>query len=248
MEKIPLSVVILTKNVEETLIDTLKSVDFADEILAIDDGSTDGTLQILEQFKTKVVPFPHADFAAKRTKALSLTRNDWIFYVDADEVVTPELTQKVIEIVQANLPAAYSVKRRNIFLGTEMYPDYVDRLFHASVLQGWQGKVHESPVLRIKPRVVDACLFHYTHRDITSMLTKTNTWSEYEAELRLTAHHPPMAWWRLLRIGLTIWWQQFIVRGIYSYGRAGLFEGYFQIIDKLIVYTKLWERQQKVKQ
>ena len=86
-------------------------------------------------------------------------------------------------------------------------------------------------------------LLHYTHRDISLMLEKTNEWSEIEAELRMSAKHPPVKWWRLVRIGLTVWRQQIFGKRIFRYGREGWFEGYFQMIDKLIVYTKLWERQ-----
>lgn len=245
MEKMPITVIILTKNAEATLEKTLESVAFAAEVVAIDDGSTDHTLEILKHNHVKVASFPDTDFAAKRTKALSLTAHEWVLYVDADEVVTSALARKVTAIVTANQPGAFRIKRRNMFLGTEMYPDYVDRLFHTSIISGWQGRVHESPQLSVDPTVLTESLLHDAHRDITSMLDKTNAWSEYEADLRIEAHHPPVHWWRLIRIGLTLWWRQFIVMGIGTYGRAGLFEGYFQIVDKLIVYTKLWERQKQ---
>jgi len=128
-----------------------------------------------------------------------------------------------------------------------MYDDYTDRLFHTSVISGWKGSVHESPVVSVTFNQIEAPLIHTTHRDITSMLAKTNAWSEYEARLRLEAHHPPMAWWRLIRIGITFFGQNYFGKRLYRFGRAGLFESYFQMVDKLVVYTKLWELQQKAK-
>jgi glycosyltransferase involved in cell wall biosynthesis len=245
IQKIPLSVIILTKNAEETLEQTLQSVGFAKEIIALDDASTDSTLELLQKYQVHIESLPKADFAEKRTYALTLAQTDWILYVDSDEIVTPELTTAIKEIVNVNTPGAYQVRRRNYFLGTEMYPDYVDRLFHKSVIQKWQGSVHESPVLTSSPLRIEAALIHHTHRSIQSMLAKTNEWSEYEADLRLQAKHPPVAWWRLVRIAITFFNQNFFGKRLYQHGRTGLFESYFQMLDKLIVYTKLWERQQK---
>jgi hypothetical protein len=185
----------------------------------------------------------NGDFAKKRSHALQLVTQPWVLYVDADEVVTHELQHEITTVVTSADPGAYAVKRRNIFLGTEMYPDYVDRLFHRSIISGWSGEVHESPVISCRAMRLNTSLMHYTHRTITSMLAKTNEWSTIEAQLRLDAHHPPMAWWRLVRIGITFFGRNFFGKRLYRYGIAGLFESYFQMVDKLIVYTKLWELQ-----
>lgn len=242
---LPISVIVLTKNAEATLEQTLKSVCFAQEVVALDDHSTDKTLELLRHFNVRVVESEQSNFAEKRTHSLSLVKTDWILYVDSDEIVTQELEQEIRRIIETNKPGAYRLRRRNYFLGTEMYPDYVDRLFHKSVIKEWQGAVHESPVLSEKPMQIEASLIHHTHRTIHSMLAKTNEWSEHEADLRLRANHPPVAWWRLIRIGTTFFIGNYFGKRLYRYGRAGLYESYFQMIDKLIVYVKLWERQQK---
>jgi hypothetical protein len=97
----------------------------------------------------------------------------------------------------------------------------------------------------VEPETIEEPLIHYTHRTIGSMLTKTNEWSEHEADLRLEAGHPPVSWWRLIRIGLTFFAANYFGKKLWRFGREGLFEAYFQMIDKLVVYSKLWERQQK---
>lgn len=244
-QTIPLTVIVLTKNAEATLEQTLKSVRFAQDVIALDDHSTDRTLELLRRFNVRIVESKQSNFAEKRTFALTLAKTPWVFYVDSDEEITPELEIAVTTIVEKNIPGAYQVKRRNIFLGTEMYPDYVDRLFHKAVISSWKGSVHESPVLSERPKRIEAALIHRTHRTIHSMLAKTNEWSEHEADLRLRANHPPVAWWRLIRIGTTFFIGNYFGKRLYRYGRAGLFESYFQMVDKLIVYVKLWERQRK---
>ena len=77
------------------------------------------------------------------------------------------------------------------------------------------------------------------------MLEKTNRWSEIEARLRYEAKHPPIKVWRIFRIMITEMYHQFAKKKVHKYGMAGWIEGLFQIIDKMIVYIKLWELQQR---
>jgi glycosyltransferase involved in cell wall biosynthesis len=236
---------IICKNAAATIKQTLESLSWVDDIIVVDNHSTDDTVEIVKKYTSHLTAADNDNFAQKRNLILDQLKTDWILYVDADEVVTPELEHEIKHTIQTVEPGAYSVNRKNFFLQREMYSDRVDRLFHRSIIKSWTGAVHESPVIQGAIKQLSSSLLHYTHQDITSMLEKTNHWSDIEADLRIQAHHPPMAWWRLIRIALTIKWQQFVVRKVGKYGREGLFEGYFQIVDKLIVYTKLWERQRQ---
>jgi len=240
-----LTIAILTKNSERTLERTLKSGMFANKIIALDDGSTDKTLEILDQYKVDVYQAKKTDFAQKRNFLLNQVTTDWVFYLDSDEVVTDELQENINQIVKNGNPFSCRIARSNYFLGKKMYVDYVDRLFNKKTLKGWSGKVHESPDLQDPPIVIKGLLLHFTHNSITDMLAKTNQWSEYEASLRMEANHPPVAWWRLIRIGFTFFTHNYFNKKLFKYGREGLFESYFQMVDKLVVYTKLWELQQK---
>jgi len=244
MDKHGLTVAIIVKNASASIRKSLNSVRFADEIIIVDDHSEDDTVKICKEFTDKVYPTNQLNFAAKRNKILEEVVTDWILYIDADEVVTTNLAKEISAIVSQNDPGAYKVIRENYFLGTKMYPDQVERLFHRSVIKEWTGAVHESPTLTCPAKALKSPLLHFTHTDITSMLQKTNQWSDIEADLRLKADHPPMAWWRLIRIALSVGWHQWVTLRVGAFGRAGLFEGYFQVVDKLIVYTKLWEKQQ----
>jgi hypothetical protein len=243
--KVPLTVGVLTKNSAELLVEALQSVRFADDIIVIDNGSTDATTTIAAKYTKKIFLTKSDSFSEKRNMVLEKAAHNWIYYLDADEVITPQLRTEIAQIVKQDIPGAYHQPRINYFLGTKMYVDGMERLFHKNVLTAWEGRVHEHPLITGKTSKLTSPLIHRTHRTISSMLTKTNEWSEIEAQLRIEAKHPPMAWWRLYRIMITVLWQQFIHLHVGQFGRAGIFEGYFQIIDKLIVYTKLWERQQR---
>jgi glycosyltransferase involved in cell wall biosynthesis len=236
---------IISKNAASSIKHTLDSLSWVDNIIVADDHSTDSTVEIVKNYTKNILTVNAASFAEKRNIILQNTASGWLFYVDADEIVTPELAKEMRLIIESGVPGFYKVKRQNFFLGTKMYPDSVDRLFHKSVIKGWAGEVHESPIVEGESKQLQGSLIHHTHTDIASMLAKTNHWSEFESDLRIKANHPPIAWWRLVRITITVFWQQFFKLGVGRYGRAGVFEGYFQIIDKLIVYTKVWEKQRK---
>lgn len=234
----------MTKEAEETLDETLKSVTFTDEILVIDQYSQDRTVDIALRYTTNIHSTSNVSFAKRRNLAIQKCQTDWLLYIDSDEVVTIELASEIGTVIKNNQPGVYALVRDNYFLGKLMYPDSVERLFHLEVLRGWQGEVHESPIITMTPVSLANHLTHNTHRDISSMLNKTNEWSEIEADLLIKANHPKIAWWRLLRIAMTEKWHQFVQLKVGRFKREGVFEGVFQIIDKLIVYTKVWERQQ----
>lgn len=247
--KLPgLSILILNRNAAATIEEAIKSARFAQEILVLDDRSTDNSSQIAANLADRVIRLDRElNFAAKRNELLKAATHEWIFYLDSDEVIPPKLQKEILAVVYKAAAGVYRVSRRNFFLGREMYPDHVERLFHVTKLQVWEGEVHEHPIL-VEPVTIHQLinpLIHKTHREIQSMLDKTNDWSEIEADLRFKANHPLMAKWRLVRMGITTFSGEYVLKKLYRYGREGLFEAYFQMIDKLIVYTKLWERQQK---
>jgi hypothetical protein len=88
-------------------------------------------------------------------------------------------------------------------------------------------------------------LKHDTHRSLEEMVAKTNEWSEIEAELRKSAHHPLISWWRLLRVTVTGFWNSFILQGGWRAGTVGWIESMYQGFSLFITYAKLWEMQEK---
>lgn len=246
-EKVGLSVLIPARNAAESIEKTLESVVFADEVMVLDNGSIDGTGVLAQKAGASVIQGKSDNFSKLRNRLLEKAKHPFVLYVDADEVVSKKLAERVGTLVRDEKKGVYRIRRVNYFLGKKMYDDYVVRFFDKTCVIGWQGKVHEHIEARVgvKSETIEAPLIHTTHTSITSMLEKTNEWSEVEADLRLQAHHPPISWWRLLRIAGTFFVGNYFGKKLWKYGREGLFEAYFQMVDKVIVYTKLWERQQK---
>ena len=94
--KLPISVFIITKNEEERLVAALESVqDLADEIIIVDSGSTDNTLELAKQYTKKITYKKWEGFGQQKSYAESLCKNDWILNIDADEIVTNELALEI---------------------------------------------------------------------------------------------------------------------------------------------------------
>ena len=204
-----ISVIVLTKNEEKMIIPCLESIKWSDEIIIVDDQSTDKTLEFARKYTDKIFIHKMADFSSQREFGLSKASGEWILYLDADERVTPALRAEISNF-QSCLSAdrfpisnpnivAYYIQRRNIFLGKEQGVDKIERLFKREKLLGWFGKVHESPKVDGQKGVLKHYLIHLTHRDLESMTKKTLAWSKIEAQLKFEAGHPPVTRWRLLK-------------------------------------------------
>lgn len=245
-----ISAVILVKNAQDLIDDCLKSLSFCDEVLVIDSGSEDGTVEIAKKRGVKVLEYQMENFAKSRNFGLEKTTGDWILYVDVDERVSEELQKSIKEAVKSGDEfSAYRLKRKNFYLGNNPWPyiEKLERFFRKDKLKGWYGELHESPQVEGKIGELDGFLYHYTHRDLTSMVEKTAQWSEVEAKLRFNSNHPKMAWWRFPRVMVGAFLNSYIKQRGYKAGTAGLIESIFQSFSMFITYARLWELQQSQK-
>ena len=247
-----ISAVIIVKNGQDLIGDCLDSLDFCDEIIVVDGGSNDKTVEIAEKKKAKVFIHEMQDFAESRNFGLDKAEGSWILYVDADERVTPDLAanikRKIVTDMNSGI-SAYKILRKNYYLGDNPWPyiEKLERLFKKDKLKGWHGKLHESPVVEGKVGELDGFLLHYTHRDLTSMVNKTLEWSKTEAELRFQSNHPKMTWWRFPRVMITAFLNSYIKQGGYKVGTVGLIESVYQSFSMFITYARLWEMQHESK-
>lgn len=247
-----LSSVILAKDEENMIADCIASLSFSDEIVLIDGGSKDRTVEIAKKMGATVIIEPFSDFATARNFGLHHARGEWILYVDADERVGEELRESIEkELVKDDKTiGAYIVKRKNFYLGNHEWPhiEKMERLFRKEYLKKWYGVLHETPEFEGKKETLKGFLLHYTHRDLSSMVSKTVIWSTTEAKLRFEAHHPKIVWWRFPRVMISAFWQSYITQKGYRVGLVGLIESIYQAFSIFITYAKLWEMQQMKKE
>jgi len=244
-----ISAIILAKNAEEIIADCLDSISFCDEIIVIDDGSTDRTSEIAKRMNATVYPLVERNFAERRNYGLRKAKGKWILYIDTDERISSELREE-IEIVisqEKSIFDAYRFPRKNFYFGKHEWPtiEMQERLFKRTALQEWYGALHETA--RVKGTIgnLDGFLIHYTHQDLTSMVAKTTQWSQIEADLRFNANHPKMTWWRFFRVMITGFYGSYVKQRGYKAGTAGLVESMYQSFSMFITYARLWEMQNK---
>jgi len=186
---LPLSVIIITKNEARHIAACLQSVSFATEIIVLDSGSTDGTIEIARQHGAVV--HQSADwpgFGPQKNRALALATQAWVLSIDADERVTPELRHEMIETLAAPLYAGYFVPRLSELCGQPIrhsgwWPDYVLRLFLREQGHFTQVPVHERVEVRGQTSRLQACLLHYPYETLDVLLQKMNRYSTDAAQM-----------------------------------------------------------------
>ena len=247
-----LSVIVIAKNEEQMIRDCLASIKWADEIILVDSGSTDKTMEIAKKYSARIISLPteKLEFAKWRNAGLKEAKGNWVFYLDADERITPELQKEIKESIKYF--TAYEIPRRNFYLGKEMHyggawPDYVKRLFLKEKLKRWIGELHEDPVFEGEMGRLKNPIVHIAHRDLSLMVEKTREWSKIEAELLYKTRHPPVTWWRILRIMLSEFWLRGVKLQGWRDGTVGWIEIIFQMFSRFVTYGRLWELQQKHK-
>jgi glycosyltransferase involved in cell wall biosynthesis len=242
-----LSVTVITWNEEERLRRCLESVAWADEIVVVDAGSHDKTIEIAREFTDHVVVRPWPGFAAQKNFAVAQASGAWILSIDADEEVTPELRDEIDTIRRgASAAAGYSVPRRNIFWGAwvrhgGLYPDWQLRLFRRGHGRFVERAVHESveidgPVARLR-----GALVHRSYRSVAEFMDRANRYSSLAAD-------------DLVRHGRRVGVEQLVLRplgrflGMYV-ARAGFLDGWRGLLlASLYAYyvfirsAKAWER------
>jgi glycosyltransferase involved in cell wall biosynthesis len=180
-----ITVIVLTKNSQETLEDTLFSIRDFPEVLVYDTGSTDATLSIAKQFpNVKIVQAEFVGFGPTRNQAARLASYDWILVLDSDEILSSKLSREILNII-LDPTYVYQINRHNFFNGKWIkscggwYPDPVIRLYHRKKTQFTNLMVHETICLeniRICP--LSYPIFHTPYRNIHDFLNKMQIYSD----------------------------------------------------------------------
>jgi len=244
-----IDVLILTKNEEEMISACIDSVEWATRVILIDSYSSDQTVNIAKKKGAEVFFHPFSDYSQQRNYALSLSTSDWVLYLDADERISNALRDEIKSVIPGTSTLdSYRFLRNNYFFG-QLWPfkDQLPRLFKRKSFKKWYGKLHETPTFEGRIGSLTQLLDHYSHRGLESMMDKTIVWSEVEARLRLDVGHPPVTWWRLIRVAATGFIHSYVYQKGFLVGTRGLLESIYQGYSMFITYARLWEMQKKTK-
>jgi glycosyltransferase involved in cell wall biosynthesis len=253
-----LTIGIIAGNEEKMIKDCLLSCSWAERIILVAANSTDNTVNIAKSTVPKIKIYHTTDqynknFSKWRNIVYKNTDTPWLLYIDADERITPQLKSEITKILSSSKPSVYYViPRANYFLGKRVkyggtYPDYVKRLYQMQYFKGYTGYLHEEPIINGDFNYLKSDLLHYTHRNLSSMLSKSLVWTDSSAQALYQSNHPPVVWWRLIRMMLTKIWQRLIIGQMWRDGTVGWISVIFETFDTFMIYARLWEIQQKQK-
>lgn len=183
-----LSVIIITHNESRNIEACLRSVAFADEVVVLDSGSTDDTVQLARAHGASVsTSADWPGFGVQKNRALALARCDWVLSIDADERVTPELQAQIQAVLSAPDCEAYDFPRLSSYCGQYMrhsgwYPDRVTRLFRRHAARFSDDLVHERLVASGRVGRLNSVLLHESFHNLESVLDKVNRYSSAGAQ------------------------------------------------------------------
>ncbi len=190
------SVIIITKNAQATLARCLASVAWADEIVVVDSGSSDGTVEICKTAGARFyVTEDWPGFGPQKNRALDYATSDWVLSLDADEWVSPELkTELQTVMARAGEAVAYAIPRRSSFCGRYMrhsgwWPDHVVRLFKRGAARFSTDSTHERLIVEGKTVRLSHPIMHEAINDLEQMIGKMNSYSTSTARARFDQGH-----------------------------------------------------------
>ena len=251
----PLSVAIITLNAASQLEACLQSARFADEIVVVDSGSTDGTQALAERHGARVIQQDWLGFGPQKQFAVEAARHDWVLCLDADERVTPALQtaiESALEIDQNSAstvaaPHAYRFPRCNRFLGRylkhgEGYPDWSLRLFNRRHARWSDDAVHEKVVSDGPIGTLAGDLLHDSAESLSSYLTKQNRYTSLAADMALAAGKRSSVG-RVALSPLVRFIKFYFVRQGFRDGLPGFVHIAIGCFNSMIKYAKMLERQ-----
>lgn len=240
----PLSVVVTTFDNADTIGTCLGSVAFADDIVVLDSGSTDSTLDIAARLGARVEVQPFAGYSAQKQAAIDLARHRWVLLLDSDEALTASAAERIRGVLESPDVAGYVLLRRE-WVFWRWQPErarlnhYV-RLFDRTRARMSGHEVHESVVVDGPVRRLDAIIDHYGERDIEGRVDKANRYSSLQVRDR-HARVPGFLRVRMLFYPAIAFARYYFWRGHWRGGWAGFVAARVHAFYAFLKYAKLYE-------
>ncbi len=248
-----LSIAIVAQNEEANLRRILPTIAWADEIVLVDSGSTDGTVAVAENFGARILFEPWPGYGPQVNNALRACTRDWVFSLDADEGFTPELAAEVQQLLSSTPEyEAYWIPRRNYFLGRPMrhggfYPDPKLRLFRNG--KAWareDTEPHATPKYDGPTGALRSDLLHYAYPTLALYLEHMNRYSTASIPLILgrdkRSRSLPAFLWNIALNPVATFAYNYILRGGFLDGREGLLLNLYHSCYVSWKYAKAWEQ------
>ncbi len=246
--KAPCSVIVIVRDEERNISACLESALWADEIIVVDSGSRDRTIDLAGQYTPNVYSSQWLGYAGTKTFAVSKTSHEWVLWLDADERVTPELASEITGILsrQQVTENAFEMGRKAFFLGKWIrhcgwYPGYVVRLFRKGSACFNDTRVHERLEVRGTIGRCSGDLLHYTDETLAHYLVKFNRYTTLAAEDLAEKGKTASAYDLVVRPPW-MFFRMVVLRGGILDGVHGLILSLLSSAYVFWKYAKLWEK------
>ncbi len=241
-----LSVVIIAKNEAHNIVDCVKSALFSDEVIVLDSGSSDATVALAREAGANLIQTDWPGFGRQKNRALAAAKSDWVFSLDADERITPELASEIraaLASADVTQTIAFRVPRSSQFCGQFMHhsgwsPDYTVRLIKAGHGKFSDKHVHESLQYEGKCATLSARMLHYSYRNLDDVLNKLNLYSGAGAQ-DLAARGRQSSISSAVLHGVWAFFRTFIIKRGFLDGKLGFVLAVYNAEASYYKYLKL---------
>jgi glycosyltransferase involved in cell wall biosynthesis len=246
----PISATVITYNEEQNIAGALQSLSWADEIVVVDSGSSDATLEICREYTDRIFRRNWTGYVDQKNFAIDQARHDWIFSLDADERSSQELRAEIKNLARKGFASCgYKIPRVAFFLGRwirhgDWYPDYQLRLFDRRHGRWQGGRVHESVKINERPGFLKGEIHHFTYRSLSDYLRRLETYSNLAA---FDYHQAgkSAAPFKLLANPLAAFIKAYLLKRGFLDGTAGFAVAVMGAVSVFFKYAKLYELKRK---
>ncbi|GAA6185020.1 glycosyltransferase family 2 protein [Aliiglaciecola sp. NS0011-25] len=247
MSHTPISVFIITLNEEKYLNQVLENLRNFDEIILVDSGSTDNTVEIAKQYGAKVYHQDWLGFAKQKSYAMSLCRNDWVLNVDGDEILSSEFVSRIQSVVDEKSADAYRLYFEDIFWQLPMSANSkkrsIVRLYNKHKVQFPTDRlVHENVKVSksAKQQDMSGLVIHYGYQSTEVLMEKQNKYSSLKAQEKFNKGKKP-SWLKLFLVFPLMFVKAYFIERMFLSGRRGLVHAYISAMYGFLKEAKLHE-------
>lgn len=244
-----LSVIVLTHNDESRIVDCLECLQFADELIVIDDESTDRTVDLVKQYTSKIFTKKlNNNFANQRNFALNHVHSDWVLFIDSDELVSERLREEIAKKMKDNTIHGYFFKRYDFMWGKKIRHGEVGqvrllRLGRAGYGK-WKGAVHEVWKINGKKAEIDAPLIHVPHQNTGAFIDDIDNYSTLRAN-ELLYNDASSTSLGIIVYPIAKFVQNYVLRMGYKDGIPGFIYAVLMSFHSFLVRAKLYQLRNK---
>lgn len=243
--KLPVSVFIITQDEEANIARVLDSVSAFDEVIVVDSGSTDMTLEIAKSKKANIFHQDWLGYARQKQYAMDLCKNDWVLNLDADEALVPEHIELIDKIIHSNHYNSVRFLRNDMFINKPIpafckLPNNI-RLYRKSKAKfNPSQQVHESAVVDGKETLIKTPFIHYGYNDLKTLVEKNNTYSSLRARDKFNNNKKPSLI-KLLLIFPFEFLRKYLLQRYFLFGYRGIFLSMINANYAFLKEAKLFE-------